>query len=157
MRLSTRSRYSILALMDLAAHAGEAPVLVREIAEREGISDRYLEQLLLPLKAAGMVRASRGTHGGFTLARDPGELNLKEIIRVTEGSTSFTECVDDPGICSRADVCALRDAWQEVTAAAEAVLASITIADLVARQAKKPRAASGMGCPIPPKGVSDRQ
>ena len=91
MRLSTRSRYAIRALLDLARHIDEGPVLVREIAEREDISVRYLEQLLLPLKAAGIVRAIRGANGGFTLSKNPSDINLREIIQIMEGSTGFTE------------------------------------------------------------------
>jgi len=152
MRLSTKSRYSILALMYLANHSGSSQVMVRKIAEREGLSQRYLEQLLLPLKAAGMVRATRGTGGGFSLAKPPSELNLLDIIRITEGSTGFTECADDSRVCVRSDMCALRDAWIEVTRAAEDTLASITIQELVDRQARKPRLKSGLGCPQPQPG-----
>jgi len=154
MRLSTRSRYGILALMDIAVHANSGPVMVREIAEREGLSERYLEQLLLSLKAAGIVRATRGTGGGFSLAKSPSEVNLKDVIRITEGSTAFTECADDPDVCSRSSACALLDAWVEVTKAAERVMESITIKDLIERQAQKPQTNSGLGCPIPSKGVS---
>lgn len=157
MRLSTKSRYSILALMDLAVHADESPVLVREIAEREGISERYLEQLLLPLKGAGMVRATRGSGGGFSLAKAPSELSLRDVLRVTEGSTAFTECADDPDVCSRAHMCALRDAWVKITEAGEAVMASISVEDLVTWQARKPRLEMGLGCPIPSKGVNHRE
>ncbi len=139
MRLSTRSRYAIRALLDLAANGGEGPVLVREIAEREDISVRYLEQLLLPLKAANLVRATRGSSGGFTLAKKPDEITLQEVIRIMEGSTGFTECVDDPGICLRADTCVLREAWVEVTNAANEVLQTTTLQKLVERGAGKAR------------------
>ena len=140
--------------MDLAAHAGDGPVMVREIAEREGLSERYLEQLLLSLKTAGIVRATRGSGGGFTLARAASEINIREVIRITEGSTAFTECADDPAVCSRSSSCALLDAWIEVTKAAERVMESITIKDLIERQARKPQLSAGLGCPIPSKGVS---
>lgn len=137
MRLSTRSRYAIRALLDLAAHTDQGPILVREIAEREDISVRYLEQLLLPLKAAGMVRATRGSSGGFTLARKPGEISLREVIQIMEGSTGFTECVDDPGICPRSSECVLRGSWIEVTDEANKILESTTLQILANRQ-KKP-------------------
>ncbi len=134
MRLSTRSRYAIRALLDLAMHIGQGPTLVREIAEREDISVRYLEQLLLPLKAAGMVRATRGANGGFTLAKEPSEINLREVIQIMEGSTAFTECTDDKGICPRADTCVLRDSWVEVTNAANKVMESTSLQVIVDRQ-----------------------
>lgn len=134
MRLSTRSRYAIRALLDLAVHQDEGPRLVREIAESEDISVRYLEQLLLPLKAAGIVRATRGANGGFSLARDPSSINLREIIRIMEGSTGFTECTDNKDICPRSDMCVLRDSWVEVTEAANKVMESTTLQKLVERQ-----------------------
>lgn len=127
MRLSTKSRYAIRALLDLAIYAEKGPVLVREIAEREDISVRYLEQLLLPLKAANLVRATRGANGGFMLAKDPSEINLREVIQITEGTTAFTECADDPGICPRSDTCLLIDVWNEVTQAANKVLESTSL------------------------------
>jgi len=134
MRLSTRSRYAVRALIDLATHLGEGPVLVREIAEREDISVRYLEQLLLPLKAAGLVRATRGANGGFTLAKDPAEVNLREIIRIMEGSTAFTECVDSAEVCPRSDTCILRSSWIEVTDAANKVMEATSLQVIVDRQ-----------------------
>lgn len=134
MRLSTRSRYAVRALLDLARHGDERPILVREIAEREDISVRYLEQLLLPLKAAGIVRATRGANGGFTLAKKPSEINLREIIQIMEGSTGFTECTDNKDICPRSDSCVLRDSWIEVTDAANKVMEATTLQLLVERQ-----------------------
>lgn len=134
MRLSTRSRYAVRALIDLTMHLGEGPVLVREIADREDISVRYLEQLLLPLKAAGLVRATRGANGGFTLAKDPAEVNLREVIKIMEGSTAFTECVDSAEVCPRSDTCILRSSWIEVTDAANQVLEKTTLQKLVAQQ-----------------------
>ncbi len=127
MRLSTKSRYAIRALLDLAIYAEEGPVLVREIAEREDISVRYLEQLLLPLKAANLVRATRGANGGFMLAKKPAEINLREVIQITEGTTAFTECADDSALCPRSDTCLLLDVWKEVTQAANQVLESTSL------------------------------
>ncbi|MFO8102094.1 MAG: Rrf2 family transcriptional regulator [Dehalococcoidia bacterium] len=133
MRLSTRSRYAIRALLDLAIHAEQGPVLVREIAEREDISVRYLEQLLLPLKAANLVRATRGANGGFMLAKPPSEINLREVIQITEGTTAFTECADDASICPRSDTCLLIDVWNEVTEAANKVLEATSLENLKQR------------------------
>ncbi len=137
MRLSTRSRYAIRALLDLALHLDQGPTLVREIAEREDISVRYLEQLLLPLKAAGMVRATRGANGGFTLSKKPSDVNLREVIQIMEGSTGFTECTDDKDVCPRADGCVLRDSWIEVTDAANKVMEATTLQVMVDRKTKK--------------------
>lgn len=134
MRLSTRSRYAIRALLGLAIHADEVPILVREIAKRENISVRYLEQLLLPLKAANLVRATRGSNGGFALAKDPSEINLREVIQITEGTTAFTECADHANICPRADSCLLLDAWKEVTEATNKILEATTLQSMIDRE-----------------------
>jgi Rrf2 family protein len=144
MRLSTKAEYGARAMLDLAIHVDEGPVLVREIARRQGFSARYLEQLLLPLKAAGLVRATRGARGGFSLARSPSEINLSEIVRIMEGSMAPMECVDDAGVCSRADFCITREVWGEMKKAMDEVLESTTLQDLVERQKKKEQSRGAM-------------
>ncbi|MCL0061092.1 Rrf2 family transcriptional regulator [Dehalococcoidia bacterium] len=144
MRLSTKARYAARAMLDLAIHSGEGPVLVRNIAKRQAISARYLQQLLLPLKAAGLVRATRGAHGGFSLARSPSEIKLSEIIQIMEGSTAPLECVDDAGVCSRADSCITREIWGEMKKAMDGVLESTTLQDLVERQKRKQQSEGSM-------------
>jgi len=144
MRLSTKARYGARAMLDLAIRSGEGPVLVREIARRQGFSARYLEQLLLPLKAAGLVRATRGARGGFSLARSPSEIKLSEIIQIMEGSMAPVECVDNAGVCSRADLCITREVWGEMKKAMEGVLESTTLQDLVERQKRKEQSAESM-------------
>ena len=124
-------------MLDLAEHSQSGPVLVREIAEREDISVRYLEQLLLPLKAAGVVRATRGANGGFSLSKKPSDINLHEIIQIMEGSTGFTECADNKDICPRGDTCVLRDSWVEVTCAANRVMESTSLQVVLDRQNQK--------------------
>ena len=84
MKISTKGRYGMAAMLDLALHYGEGPILVKDIAERRGISERYLEHLLISLKVAGMVRSTRGTRGGFTLARPPSQIRLSDIIQVMD-------------------------------------------------------------------------
>ncbi|MCI2425692.1 Rrf2 family transcriptional regulator [Candidatus Acetothermia bacterium] len=144
MRLSTKAEYGLRAMLDLAIRSGEGPVLVREIARRQGFSARYLEQLLLPLKAAGLVRATRGAHGGFSLARSPSEINLSEIIQIMEGSMAPVECVDDAGVCARADLCITREIWGEMKRAVDGVLESTTLQDLADRQKRKEQSAEAM-------------
>ena len=137
MIISTRGRYATMAMLDLARHYGESPVLVKDIARRQEISERYLEHLLISLKVAGMVRSTRGTHGGFTLSRPPSQIRLSEIIQVMEGSMAPTECVDEPEAYPGAASCAVRDIWLEVKRAMGGVLESVTLQDLVERQAEK--------------------
>lgn len=144
MRLSTKATYGTRAMLDLAIRSGEGPVLVREIAKRQAFSARYLEQLLLPLKAAGLVRATRGARGGFSLARAPSDIKLSEIIQIMEGSTAPLECVDDAGVCSRADLCITREIWGEMKKAMDGVLESTTLQDLVERQKRKEQSGGSM-------------
>jgi Rrf2 family protein len=134
MKLSTKGQYATRALLDLALHSGESPILIKDISKREEISDSYLKQLFIPLKAAGLVRAVRGARGGFILARLPSQIKLIEIVQIMEGSTAPVECVDDPGICSRSEVCVTRGVWAEIKEATDNVLESTTLQDLVERQ-----------------------
>jgi Rrf2 family cysteine metabolism transcriptional repressor len=137
MKLSTKGRYAMRAMLDLAKHYGEGPVLLKDVARREDISERYLEHLFLSLKAAGLVNSVRGAHGGFALSRPPGDIKLMEIMLVCEGQMSLVECVTDPDMCSRSPRCATRDVWTELKNAMEKVLDSQTLEDLVERQQAK--------------------
>jgi Rrf2 family protein len=121
-------------MLDLALHEEEAPVQVKDISERTGVSDRYLEQLLTPLRIAGLVKATRGSHGGFALAYPPSEIKVSHIMQAMEGSMAPTDCVDHSDICSRADTCATRQIWGEIKDAIDAILESTTLKDLVQRQ-----------------------
>ncbi len=134
MKLSTRVRYGARALVDLATHYGESPQLIREVARRQEISQHYLEQIIITLKAAGLVKSIRGARGGVILAKPPSQISLDEVVRVLEGSTAPVECVDDPGVCSRSDGCAMRDVWTEVKHAIDQVLRPRTLQDLVNKQ-----------------------
>jgi len=137
MKLSTRGRYGTRALLDLALHQAEGPVLLKDIAEREQISLWYLEHLIGPLIAAGIVRSSRGAKGGVWLARSPEQIKLSTVIQLLEGSVAPVECVNDPGICSRSELCVTRDLWTKIKRAINEVLESTTLQDLVERQKKK--------------------
>ena len=137
MKISTKGRYGTMAMLDLALHYGEGPILVKDIARRQRISERYLEHLLISLKLAGMVRSSRGAGGGFILAKPPSRIRLSEIIQVMEGSMAPVECVDNPEEYPRASLCAVHDIWVEVKSAMNKVLESITLQDLVERQTEK--------------------
>ena len=134
MQLTTKARYIIRALIDMAIHSAEGPALVKDIAERQGMSARYLEQLLLAPKAAGMIRSTRGAHGGFTLARSTAEITLREIVQIMEGSISPTECADDPGFCPNSNSCVTHEIWVKIKRATDEILESTTLQDLVDRQ-----------------------
>lgn len=137
MRLSTRGQYGTRALLDLALHQGEGWILLRDIAQRQQIPLRYLEHLIAPLIAGGILRSIRGAKGGVALARPPEEVTLSEVIQLLEGSIAPVECINNPGVCSRSELCAPRDIWGELKKAMDGVLESTTLQDLVERQKRK--------------------
>ncbi len=137
MKLSTRGQYGTRALLELALHPGEGPVLLRDIAQRQQISLQYLDHLISPLIAGGIVRSTRGARGGVSLARAPEEIRLSEVVRLLEGSVAPVECVDNPEACNRSELCVTRDIWGELKQAIDGVLESTTLKDLVERQKRK--------------------
>jgi len=124
-------------MLDMAMHVAEAPLALRDVAERQQVSVHYLEQIFARLKAAGLVRSMRGARGGFTLARPPAEIKLSEVIQAVEGPIAPVPCVDDPAVCQWAGVCAVRDVWVEMGAAMIQALESKSLQDLAERQQKK--------------------
>ncbi len=134
MKLSTRGRYATRAMCDLAMHFGEGPIMVKDISKRQYISERYLEQILTPLKLAGLVRATRGSRGGFALARPPSAITLLDIIYTVEGSTAPVECVDDAQVCPLSNSCAGREVWSEIKRVTDKVLESTTLQHLLEKQ-----------------------
>jgi Rrf2 family transcriptional regulator, cysteine metabolism repressor len=137
MKISTKGRYGTRALLDLATHHDNGPVALKDIAKRQQFSLPYLEHLVAPLIAGGLVRSVKGPKGGITLAKSPAKIKLSEIIRLLEGSTAPVECVDNPDICSRSKFCVTRDVWEEVKKATNGILDATTLQALVERQSKK--------------------
>jgi Rrf2 family cysteine metabolism transcriptional repressor len=135
MKLSTKGRYATRAMVDLALNYGQEPIVLSAIARRQGVSEQYLEQLIGPLKVAGLVRSIRGPNGGFMLAKSPSLIRISDIIWAVEGSTALVECVDDPQACSRADDCLTRSIWVKATEAINSVFDSTTLQDLVDKKA----------------------
>ena len=133
MKLSTRGRYATRALLDLALHQEDEPVLLKDIAQREKISLSYLEHLVTPLIAGGLVRSIRGAKGGVLLAKPAEQIKLSEVIQLLEGSTALVECVNNPEVCERSGSCVTRDVWCELKDAINGVLESKTLQDLVER------------------------
>ncbi len=137
MKISTKGRYGTRALLDIALHQNEGLVQLKAIAQRQQISLHYLEHIIAPLIASGMLRSTRGARGGVSLGRSPQEIRLSEVVQVLEGSIAPVECVDDPNICSRADLCVTRDIWAEMKKAMSGILESTTLQDLVERQRER--------------------
>ena len=137
MKLTTRGQYGTRALLDVALHRDEEPILLKDIAKRQQISLPYLEHLVAPLIAGGMLRSTRGAKGGVSLARPPEDIKLSDVVRLLEGSMALVQCIDDPKACDRSGSCATRDIWGEMKQAIDGVLESTTLQDLAERQKKK--------------------
>ena len=131
MKVSTRSRYGLRALMELAREFGKGPVFMDTIAKRQDLSRKYLHALLTLLKAQGLVESTRGARGGYHLARPPEEIRLDEVVRTLEGTLAVLDCVDDEAACERTGTCRARDIWSGLTETIEAYLADLTLADLL--------------------------
>ncbi|MDO9573808.1 MAG: Rrf2 family transcriptional regulator [Candidatus Contubernalis sp.] len=133
MKFSTKGRYGLRAMLEMAANRGDGPLAMHTIAKNQGISERYLEQLLIPLKRAGMVKSVRGSQGGYVLKRAPEDITVGDIVRVLEGPIAPVDCVNelDPETCSRSELCVTRRIWTEVRDSVSSVLDSYTLADLV--------------------------
>ena len=144
MKLSARASYGTRALIELARRWKQGPTLLKDIAQSQKISLPYLARVVSPLIAAGLVRSARGVHGGIWLARPPNEVNLDEVIHLFEGPVSLRECVADFGACPQSGTCATRDVWAELGKTIDERLASITLQDLVDRQAMKERSEEAM-------------
>jgi Rrf2 family cysteine metabolism transcriptional repressor len=137
MRLSTRGRYGLRTLLDLALHQDEGPVLLKDIARRQEFSLPYLEHLIAPLVGAGLVGSTRGTRGGVWLLKPPAGVKLGEVVQLLEGSIGPVDCVNNPALCHRSAFCVTRDIWVEMKEAMSHVLDSMTLQDLVERQSQK--------------------
>lgn len=137
MRLTAKSEYGLLAVIDLACGLGDGPVSAREIADRRNIPGKFLEQLFVSLRRAGIVTAVRGAHGGFTLARDPHSLTVLDIVEALDGPLESSVCdAGSGGECGRGTSCAASAVWWRATYALRGVLSSTTIADLAGMQQK---------------------
>lgn len=131
MKLSTRTRYGIRAIFELALHSGKGPVQLKRIAEKQDISVKYLEQLIAILKTGGFVRSIRGSKGGYILAKKPSEIKLSDCVRCLEGQLNPVECVEDNDYCQRSEDCIIKQVWVKITEAVEDILQSITLQDLL--------------------------
>lgn len=133
MKLSTKGRYGLRAMLDMALSEEEGPIASHTIAQRQEISERYLEQLLIPLKQAGLVKSIRGSQGGYILGRAPRDISVGDIIRVLEGPLAPVDCVNElnPDDCKRADICVTRMIWARVRDSIADILDSYSLEDLV--------------------------
>jgi Rrf2 family protein len=133
VKLSTRGRYGVRALFELARQQGQGPVPINVLASHQEISAKYLEQLLIPLKAAGLVSSVRGARGGYLLSRPPEDISLYDVVAVLEGPLTVVECVENPDSCQRQGGCAVHLLWDEMSLKLKSFLSDISLADLLAR------------------------
>ncbi len=131
MKLSSRTRYGMRAMLELALEYGKKPLQIKSIADREDISNKYLEQLIAMLKSSGLVRSVRGPRGGYMLARPPQDILLKDIFVTLEGPILPVECLQHAEYSPHCTDCATRQIWDEIQGAIMGVLQSRTLKDLV--------------------------
>lgn len=138
MKISTKGRYALRVLLDLALNNTGECIKVKDIAARQGISEKYLEQIIAVLNKAGYVKSVRGAQGGYKLARAPGEYTVGMILRLTEGSMAPVACLDEGADeCERCDTCETLQVWKELYAAINQVIDNVTVADLVERRRRR--------------------
>lgn len=138
MKISTKGRYALRLMLDLALNDSEKPVRIKEIARRQGISDKYLEQIISVLNKARFVRSVRGPQGGYLLTKKPEDYTVGMILRLTEGSMAPVDCIDEElGTCTRMDDCATSIVWKKLNDAICDVIDHITLEDLVNWQVVK--------------------
>ena len=138
MKLSTRTRYGVRSILDLALNQESEPVSLKEIASRQQLPHKYLERMLTTLRTAGFVRSIRGPQGGYTLARSPDQISLREVFDALEGSEGLVDCTTDPQVCEGHGICVTQELWARMYAACMEVLESTTLEDL-AQQARQKR------------------
>jgi Rrf2 family transcriptional regulator, iron-sulfur cluster assembly transcription factor len=131
MKLSTRSRYGTRMMLDLAEHYNEGPIQIGDIAKRQGISVKYLEQLIIPLKKADFISSVRGPKGGHMLATHPKEITIGQIVHVLEGGIELSICIGDAKLCGRSKECLIRDTWREATKAMHDKLNATSLAKVI--------------------------
>ena len=131
MQLSTRSRYGTRLMVDLAQHYDQGPIRINDIAKRQDISVKYLEQLIIPLKKANLIKSVRGPKGGHLLAKPVQNITVGEIVMLLENETSLSPCIKNPGACPMTDTCLTRDIWGMLTEKIYKILNAITLSDVI--------------------------
>ena len=135
MKISTKGRYALRIMLDLASNIDKKCVTVKEISDRQEISTKYIEQIIKNLRAAGYVSSTRGAHGGYSLAVKPEQCSVGMILRVTEGDLAPVACLEKKGVpCKRSAKCTTIEVWQQIQNAVDNVIDNITLADLLKKQ-----------------------
>jgi Rrf2 family protein len=136
MHMSTRGRYGVRLMVALALNYGNGITLLKDVSRREGISEKYLGQIIIPLKNAGLVTSQRGSRGGYALAHPPEAVTVKDVVEAIEGKIATVLCVHEPEACARASSCVAKRVWKQLSEDIERSLSSFTLAAL-ARQTRE--------------------
>ena len=137
MRISTKTRYGTRLMLELGLYYEQGPMFLKDIARMENISEKYLSQIVIPLKNAGLINSLRGARGGYILAKQPSQISMREVFEVLEGGLGLVDCVKSPATCSRISKCVTRNLWDEMGKKMVQVLEGFTLADLVEQCRKK--------------------
>lgn len=130
MKLSTKGRYGVKAIVDLAINGKSSPVSIKSISERQHISEYYLEQLFAPLRKAELIKSIRGAQGGYVLNKDPKDITVSDVLNVLEGPIEISECLEE-GVCSNSSCCSTRLLWERLKESIDNVTSSITLQDMI--------------------------
>ena len=150
MMISTKGRYALMVMLDLARQDPEVYISLREIAERQHISMKYLESIVSTLNKAGLVRALRGKSGGYRLTRAPGDCSVGEILRLTEGSMAPVYCLEPGGGCAKTDTCITYPMWHQLDRLIDDYLSLVSLEDLLLG-----RLPTRLPQPVPQTGTGD--
>ena len=134
MKLSSRAIYGMRAMLALARAYGQGSTFLKEIVEQENLPGTYLEQLMVPLRKAGIVQGVRGARGGYTLSRAPAQIPVLEILEALEGPLCLVECPAGPGCCRKPESCALRELWADGSRILGDLYRGVSLGDLLERQ-----------------------
>lgn len=137
IKISTKGRYASRMMLYLAEHFEEGLLHMKDIAQAEEVSEKYLSQLILPLKVAGLIKAGRGAHGGYALSRPPAEIRLLDVLNAVEGPIVLVECVKNAEVCNRSSQCVMRDIWDEFGLNIQTMFQNLSLADVLKRKGAK--------------------
>lgn len=134
MKLSTKGRYGVRFMLDLALHQDTGCMTLKKVAAHQKISEKYLWQVIHPLKAAGLIRAVRGARGGYALTRPPSRISVWDIVSTLEGKDLLAECVNRPDECESSGMCVARKMWAEMQSVLSKAMRSVTLENLKEKQ-----------------------
>lgn len=139
MKISTKGRYGLRLMLDLVVSSAQGKVTLQKIAQRQGISEKYLWQIANRLKAAGLITAIPGAKGGYRLTKTPAAITLADILEALEGELSLAPCLTPSSVCSRSDFCVSKEVWKEITEKIMEAMKSMTLSDMIKKQSRMMR------------------